>query len=123
MTGLHRSKLTELSSFVGLVQIQYFEVDTKIYWPSEAFLREQEVRSFTDLPLWAPLSEDRGFMQISNEKLRSLGFELSPVSSTLEDCLSWFVKSHPEGIEFGGSNSTGLPLEKEQALIRLWKAT
>lgn len=102
---------------------QHLEVETKTYWPSEEFLREQEVRSFTDLPLWAPLSEDRGFMQISNDKLYSVGFELSPVQNTIEDCLKWFAESHPDGVEFGVTNYPGLILDKEQDLIQLWKTT
>lgn len=100
---------------------QHFGVQTKTYWPSEEFLREQKVRSFTDLPLWAPLSEDRGFMQISNEKLHALGFELSPIERTLQDCVSWFAEDHPGGVEFGVSDRAGLPVEREQSLIQLWK--
>lgn len=102
---------------------QHLGVETKTFWPSEDFLREQQVRSFADLPLWAPLSEDRGFMQISNDKLHSLGFELSPVENTIQDCLAWFSQSHPNGVEFGTSNRAGLTFEKEQALLELWKAT
>ncbi|MBX2874252.1 MAG: NAD-dependent epimerase/dehydratase family protein [Saprospiraceae bacterium] len=110
------------SEFLQIAK-QHLGVETKMYWPSEDFLREQQIRSFTDLPLWAPLSEDRGFMQISNDKLHSLSFELRPVQNTIADCLAWFAESHPDGIKFGASNSTGLASEKEQTLIQLWKAT
>lgn len=99
------------------------EVNTKVHWPSEDYLRAQGVRSFDDLPLWAPLSEDRGFMQISNEKLHAVGFEFSSLEQTIEDCLAWFAESHPKGLEFGVSVLPGLDLEREQALIELWKSS
>lgn len=98
-------------------------VTTEVYWPSEDYLRAQGVRSFDDLPLWAPLSEDRGFMQISNEKLHAVGFEFSSLEQTIGDCLAWFAESYPAGLEFGISARPGLDLEREQALIELWKSS
>ena len=98
-------------------------VDTQLYWPYEEFLRTQEVRSFEDLPLWAPLSEDKGFMQISNDKVAKLGFEFRPMEQTLDDCLAWLKTSHPQGLDFNGSVQLGLDTEREKALIELWKAS
>ena len=54
----------------------HYESTTELVWASEEFLSINNVSSFSDLPLWAPLSEDRGFMQISNKKLIETGFQL-----------------------------------------------
>ncbi|NNE99883.1 MAG: NAD-dependent epimerase/dehydratase family protein, partial [Pyrinomonadaceae bacterium] len=57
---------------------------SKLHWASEEFLRKNKVRSFDDLPLWAPLSEDKGFMQISMEKANAAGYEYTPLEETIK---------------------------------------
>lgn len=98
----------------------HFKSQTKLIWADEDFLKENGVLSFTDLPLWAPLSEDKGFMQISSRKLLQSGFEFTPIEKTLDDCMEWHHTNLKTGIEFGTSE-TGIGLERsrEQQLIRL----
>lgn len=87
-------------------------------WANEAFLAQNEVYSFSDLPLWAPLSEDRGFMQISNEKLMQTEFEFTPVQPTLDDCLRWAEMTLDPNIAFGtAAMEIGLDRSRELALI------
>lgn len=93
----------------------------KITWVSEAFLAENKVRSFEDMPLWAPLSEDRGFMQISAEKAIQAGFEFRPIKKTFKDALAWFEPQHDASYQFGKANdSVGLDRERELALLKAW---
>ncbi len=89
-----------------------------LYWAPEKFLRANEVYSFSDLPLWAPISEDPGFMQISNDRLVSTGYQFTPWTETLDDCLNWFDEQIMEIPKFG-SEALGLGLdpEKESNLI------
>ena len=68
-----------------------FNSKTKLIWASEDFLTSNNVSSFSDLPLWTPLTED-AFMQISNEKLLQTGFEFTSIEKTLEDCMKWFER-------------------------------
>ena len=97
----------------------HFNSETELVWASEEFLAENEVYSFSDLPLWAPLSEDRGFMQISNDKLKSLGFESLPIQSTLDDCLNWHLNQNTGTIKFGISgNEIGLERARELTLLK-----
>ena len=88
--------------------------DAELIWPGEAFLKEQEVRSFDDLPLWAPLSEDQGFMQISAQKALATGFTFTSIEQTIDDSLRWWKQPPKQDIE------AGLSREKEVALIEQW---
>ncbi|NNE67602.1 MAG: NAD-dependent epimerase/dehydratase family protein [Pyrinomonadaceae bacterium] len=76
--------------------------DSKIYWPGEEFLKTHKVRSFEDLPLWAPLSEDRGFMQISMRKSVANGFEFTPVEKTIDETIRWVEKTAKSKVPSGG---------------------
>lgn len=96
------------------VSKKQFKSQTKLIWADEDFLEANKVSAFTDLPLWTPLWED-GFMQISNEKLIQTGFEFTPISSTLNDCMKWFEKDIDSNIIFG-TNETGLGLERSKEL-------
>jgi 2'-hydroxyisoflavone reductase len=92
---------------------------SKLYWGGEDFLKEHKVRSFDDLPLWAPLSEDKGFMQISMKKAVSAGFQFTPMEQTIDDCLKWFALHHPNDFDFSmAEEAVGLSRSKEAMLIR-----
>lgn len=94
-----------------------FNSNTELIWASENFLTANKVSSFSDLPLWVPLSED-AFMQISNEKLVQTGFEFTPVSETLDDCMRWFRNDMDAHIKFGTDKvNIGLERSKELELI------
>lgn len=99
---------------------KHFKSKTELIWASEDFLRQNNIQSFTDLPLWAPLSEDRGFMQISNNKLRNTGFQFTPFVKTFDDCLNWYKKGPNSDIKFG-TPETGVGIERsrEQKLIKM----
>lgn len=102
---------------------EHFQSETRLVWADEEFLRENEVMSFSDLPLWAPLSEDKGFMQISNKKIVDAGFVFTSIAHTLDDCLQWFQENHDEIPGFG-SSEVGLGLERtnELRLIRKFES-
>ena len=100
----------------------HFNSKTELVWAKEDFLSNNNVASFSDLPLWAPLSEDKGFMQISNKKLSQTGFEFSPLNSTLDDCMKWFRTSMNKEIKFGTNGiDIGLNRTKELELIEKLK--
>lgn len=97
------------------VSKKHFDSGTKLFWANEDFLTKNKVSSFTDLPLWAPLSEYKGFMQISSDKLIQTGFEYSPIIATLNDCMKWFRNSMDNNIKFG-TNETEIGLERSKEL-------
>jgi hypothetical protein len=88
----------------------------------ESFLRQQKVRSFDDLPLWAPLTEDPGFMQISNRKANQRGFQYSTLNQTYSDILNWYEVGLGGSHKFGRENeSVGLTVDRERELLNLWQ--
>ena len=55
--------------------------ETRMTWVDADFLRtEQDIASFADMPLWAPLDEDVGFYQISGQKLLKPEYNIDPFS-------------------------------------------
>ena len=88
-------------------------------WASEEFLSGHQVRSFSDLPLWAPLSEDEGFMQISNRKMSQTGFKFSSHTDTVKDRLRWAEEIGHDPIKFGTDEvRIGLHKTREQSLLQ-----
>ncbi len=108
--------------FLALLQ-EHFQSSTTLVWASEEFLATQGIASFSDLPLWAPLSEDRGFMQISNQKLLNTGFQYRPITETIDDCMAWH-QDRIDKLEFG-TEQTGLGIQRtrELQLIDMINAT
>ncbi len=102
------------NTFLAIVK-DHFKTTTELIWANEEFLAKNKVASFTDLPLWAPLSEEKGFMQISNTKMKKTNFSLTPISNTLDDCLHWLKQNNLLEVEFGNA-TTGLGLSREKEL-------
>jgi 2'-hydroxyisoflavone reductase len=97
---------------------KHFNSKTELVWANEDFLKRNEVYSFSDLPLWAPLSEDKGFMQISNKKLIQTGFKYTSVNTTLDDCMKWYKDHIDQNVKFGTTDfNVGLERSKELDLI------
>jgi 2'-hydroxyisoflavone reductase len=101
---------------------KHFKSRTELVWANEDFLKENQVNSFSDLPLWAPISEDEGFMQISNKKLIQTGFEFTPITSTLDDCMHWYRDHLDHNMAFGTTEyDIGLNKSRESDLIEKLK--
>ena len=97
---------------------------SELHWLAEDFLRNNKVRSFEDLPLWAPLSEDRGFMQISNKKAVAAGLQFTPLQETIDECIRWAGETLKKDHQFGTKESPGgLERSRELQLIEKWKAS
>ena len=109
-----RSTAVTWRQFLNVAK-NHFQSSADLIWAPEEFLRENNIKSFSDMPLWVPLSEDRGFMQISNQKLMNTGFQLSPISDTLNDVMKWYSENLPSDIDFG-SEETGVGLSRLREL-------
>ena len=117
-TGPRKEQLL-WEDFLNLAK-SHLNSSSRLSWASEDFLRANNIRSFEDLPLWAPLSEDRGFMQISQEKMLASGFQHSPIENTLDDCLAWLDHNGMPDPEFGTEERpVGLSRERELELIEM----
>ena len=94
--------------------------EAKLCWAQESFLARQKVYSFSDMPLWAPLSEDEGFMQISNQKMRDTGFVHSSIQNTIEDVVNWTQKNGFTPQDFGTEEiGIGLSKDRQRKLLNM----
>lgn len=77
--------------------------DAVITWASEAFLREEKVAAWTEMPLWLPEEEApqlAGFMFVNCDKALAAGLRIRPLSETISDTLTW-----------AGEELAGVPLK------------
>ena len=69
----------------------------KLHWVPAAFLREQKVRAWSDMPVWVPTTpETAGFSRRSNKKAIAAGLTFRPLAQTALDTLAWFKAQTPE---------------------------
>jgi 2'-hydroxyisoflavone reductase len=90
----------------------------ELVWMDADWLRGQGVRSFEDMPLWAPLDEDAGFQQIRSDKALAAGLQLRALSETARDGWRWLESPAFDGLATG----QGLPREREAELLAAWAA-
>ena len=96
--------------------------DARLTWVGADFLRrEQGVRSFSDMPFWAPLDEDAGFYQINNAKALAAGMAFRPLSNSARAAWRWYRSYFFKDISFPASG-TGISREREIAVLDAWKA-
>ena len=89
-------------------------------WVPQEFLQEHQVRGWSEMPVWVPLSdENRAFMQVSVAKAVSKGLTYRPLDLTARDTLAW-CKSRPA--ERQANMRAGIDPEKEKRVLAAWHA-
>lgn len=89
----------------------------RLTWVDADVLRgEHGVRSFSDLPLWAPLDEDPGFQQIRGDAALAAGLRLRPLRDTARDAWAWWSGAAFDGTRFP-LDGLGLARERERAIL------
>ncbi len=110
------SKTLSWKSFLESAK-QHLDSNSELVWSSQEQLYEQEVYAWSDLPLWAPTTDDY-FMEISNAKSLAAGFTYTSLSKTIDDCLAWQKKQANQEIQFGeGEDPVGLERSRELSVI------
>lgn len=87
--------------------------DANFVWADDAFLQAEQVKPWSDLPLYLPgpgESFDCG-------RAKSLGLVTRPLDQTVRDTLAW-CSARPSTHEW----RAGLRTEREQALLEKWRA-
>ena len=93
---------------------------TRLIWADADFLREDPgLRSFTDIPFWAPLDEDAGFYQIDTSKSVEAGATFRPIPETAREAWTWFQSYFFRGTTFP-IDGTGMSRETELAALSAW---
>jgi 2'-hydroxyisoflavone reductase len=90
--------------------------DAVFTWASEAFLRDEKVAAWSEMPLWLPEEEApqlQGFMFINCDKALAVGLRIRPLGDTIRDTLTWAHDELPDTALKAGMDS-----EREQVLLR-----
>jgi len=94
--------------------------DATFVWADGAFLEEQGIGPWMDMPCWIPAEgEYAGFGERSVDKAVAAGLAFRPLSETVTDTLAWF-DGLPEDRREGLAKRAGLTAEREQAALAAW---
>ena len=89
-------------------------------WIPTAFLEEQKVAPWGDMPVWIPAQGDSaGFGQRNISRAVTAGLTFRPLATTASDTLDWF-KTLPADRQ--AKLGAGLTAEREKALLDAWTA-
>ena len=88
--------------------------DATLTWVSRAFLEEQKVEPWSELPLWIP--EYPGFNRFDASRAVAAGLTTREVEETVSDTLTW-----DRGREQRWPMDAGLPPEREAELLAEWR--
>jgi 2'-hydroxyisoflavone reductase len=93
------------------------ESEYELTWVPEAFLEEQGVRPWTDLPAWIP-GDPLMFVDVRDAVAAGLTYR--PLSVTSRDLLAW-DKARPA--EERANRRFGMPREREREVLDAWHAS
>lgn len=89
-------------------------------WCDAAFLAEQNVAPWSDLPCWIPAEGDElGFGRVSTEKAHQSGLSNRTLDDTVRDTLAWWNDQPAERRE---RLRAGLAPSREADVLRAWHA-
>ncbi|WP_436775705.1 NAD-dependent epimerase/dehydratase family protein [Yinghuangia sp. YIM S09857] len=101
--------------------------DAELVWVDDDFLLERGVEPWTELPLWAPPTDEMAALwQPDSAKALAAGLTTRPVTDTVADTWAWLESAGvPEYLPIyrGPAGPQGIAAEKEQALLEEWAAT
>ncbi|WP_374015846.1 NAD-dependent epimerase/dehydratase family protein [Paenibacillus thiaminolyticus] len=95
--------------------------EAEFTWVNDAFLQEQGVAVWSEMPLWIPevapgeAGDLGGFLSLANDRAVAAGLTFRSLRHTVQDTMRWLEEESPEA---GGS----LKEEREQELLKLWKS-
>lgn len=88
--------------------------ECRLIWTNEDFLLRNEVRPWTELPLWVP-EFIRGLQEINANKAFSQGLICRPLEATLLDTYEWMLSAKPSW-----PGQPWLTPAKEAELLAAW---
>jgi len=92
--------------------------DAKFVYVDDAFLEEQRISAWGDLPTWiSPRSEGGGLGQVSIERAVAAGLTFRPLVDTARDTLKWW-----RDVQKGRALRGGLARDKEKTALAAWHA-
>ena len=92
----------------------------KLVWVPADFLREHNVRPWTEMPVWSPPQGPMAeFMRVNVNKAIAAGLTFRPLADTAKDTLDWY---HKQPAERQSQLRAGLAPDKEKTVLAAWKS-
>ncbi|HSL64678.1 MAG TPA: NAD-dependent epimerase/dehydratase family protein [Gaiellaceae bacterium] len=96
-----------------------------VVWVEDAFLAEQGVGEWMELPLWVADGGEIGTLHgADTSRARAAGLRMRPVAETVADTLAWCHTRGGRGAgtaAMGGTEGVGLDPERERELLAAWR--
>jgi 2'-hydroxyisoflavone reductase len=126
-TGVYNATGPEYTLTIGILLDTCRAVsgsDARLTWVSEAFLAENQVTPWSELPLWIPQSDPDmlGFSDVSCAKAIAAGLVFRDLATTVGDTLAWDAR-RSDAAELPAralQPRAGLAPEREAELLRAW---
>jgi 2'-hydroxyisoflavone reductase len=93
----------------------------QLTWVPWDFLKKEDVGPWSDMPMWIPLEEMKGFGTIANARALAKGLTFRPLTETAKDTLAW-VEAQPNDDKKDKLRSGGIKRDKELEVLAHWKA-
>jgi 2'-hydroxyisoflavone reductase len=94
--------------------------DAELVWVDEAFLLEQGVDPWMELPLWVPADQE-AFLQMDVARAVAAGLHFRPLEETARDTLAWARETGAELVTKTEYGSAGLDPAREAELLESWR--
>jgi 2'-hydroxyisoflavone reductase len=93
----------------------------KLEWVSDAFLEEQKVAPWSDMPVWIPADPKAGAQgPLSVARAVEKGLRFRPVADTARDTLAWY---RTQSEERRAKLAAGLSAAREAEVLAAWHRT
>jgi 2'-hydroxyisoflavone reductase len=92
----------------------------RLVWVGEAFLLEQEVSPWMELPLWVS-EPDAWFEQANVARAVAAGLTFRPLEDTVRDTLAWARQTGASLVTPGQIGSAGMDPAREAELLDAWQ--
>ena len=116
-----RSPLTMAEQLAGIRAAFDATHDVRFTWVPSAFLAEQKVSPWGDMPGWLPKT-DPEYALSNTETTRAVnaGLTYRPLATTAVDALGWF-NAQPEAARTQMMKAAGMTPERERQTLEAWR--
>jgi nucleoside-diphosphate-sugar epimerase len=93
--------------------------NARFLWLDEAFLLEQKVTPFSEMPLWVP-EQFQAFETVNCSRAFAAGLRCRPLADTVRAALEWARAGGPRPVKAGVPIPPALTREREAQVLRAW---
>lgn len=96
--------------------------EATLTWVDNAFLLEQGIAPFDELPFWVP-DEEQGVFKVNVDRAIAAGLTFRPIAETVQDTLTWLNSKQTADEEepaLAIRLRSGISLDREAALLQAW---